>query len=766
MIDHRIGRLALLVAGTTLVPGVAIAQEATPATPQKAAPGAPPEKAAEDTGIADIVVFGQRRSAGESAQKVPIAITAVDARLLRDANTVDITSLGSLAPNVQTPTVGTTPGFPNFSIRGIGVNSSIRSVDPAVNIIQDGMVLAYQAGSLASTFDLEGVEVLRGPQGVLFGRNATGGAISLRTRKPQEKFQFLADVSYGNFNSLDVNASVEGKLGSDAVLAKLAVLYRRTDGYITNTNKGIFVPAPGNPTGAPILHRTGQIGGLDELTIKPTFTFKISDATELTLYTQYQRYNDSASSPRNFVSPTGPTVPLQTVYGFTPTAGKYETNLVDDGYLRLREWHAIAEMVNTIGAAKLTTIAAYRKVSFDSTVNLSGSPFTLFFFPDNQEDNKQYSFESRLNVPFAKDRLELTAGVYYLNSKINVLENRQQAGGAASPLTFIFTRGTFSQETEALAGFANIDWHVTDRLTLSAGGRYSSEKKDFTGAPLTTCVGQSFANCPQTFASRSKRWSDFSPRAVANFQITDRILLFASYTQGFRSGNFNSRVTNVAGFQPADPETVNSYELGMKGDFLDRKLRVNISAFSEDYRDIQQVLTANIPGSGPVQTLLNAASARIKGVETEITIRPTAAFQIEANFGYTDAKFRTFTVPIPGVADPTKLAFGRIPKYTATVAASYHFGLPGLPGKINARLAYDWRSSFYSDLQNTPELRQKSYGLLNANLNYDAGKWSLGIFARNLTNVEYLDVGGRNLAYVSWGGQPRTFGVRATLKID
>lgn len=757
MFDHHIAPLGLLFAGTALASGAAMAQEASPVAPQQEA---------ADTGIADIVVYGQRRSAGESAQKVPIAITAVDARLLRAANTVDITNLGSLAPNVQTPTVGTTPGFPNFSIRGIGVNSSIRSVDPAVNIIQDGMVLAYQAGSLASTFDLEGVEILRGPQGVLFGRNATGGAISLRTRKPQEEFQFLADASYGNFNSLDINASVEGKLGSDAVLGKLAVLYRRTDGYIKNTNKGIFVPAPGNPTGAPILHKTGQIGGLDELTIKPTFFFHISDGTELTLYTQYQRYNDDASSPRNFIPATGPAVPLQTVYGFTPTAGKYETNLVDDGYLRLREWHAIGEMVNTIGAAKLTTIAAYRKVSFDSTVNLSGSPFTLFFFPDNREDNEQYSFESRLNVPFAHDRVELTAGVYYLNSKIDLLENRQQAGGAASPLTFIFTRGAFSQETEALAGFANIDWHAMDRLTLSAGGRYSSEKKDFTGAPLTTCIGQSFTNCPQTFTSRSKRWKDFSPRAVVNFQATDRVLLYASYTQGFRSGNFNSRVTTAAGFQPADPETVNSYELGMKGDFIDRKLRVNVSAFREDYKDIQQVLTGNIPGSGPVQTLLNAASARIRGVEMEVTVRPTAAFQLEANFGYTDAKFRTFTVPVPGVADPTKLAFGRIPKYTATIAANYYLELPGLPGKINARLAYDWRSSFYSDLQNTPELRQKAYGLLNANLNYDAGDWSLGIFGRNLANVEYLDVGGRNLAYVAWGGQPRTFGVRATLKID
>lgn len=757
MLDTHITRLGLLLAGTAFASGTAMAQQTAPAAPREAG--------ANDSGIADIVVYGQRRSAGESAQKVPIAITALDPRLLHDANTVDITNLGSLAPNVQTPTVGTTPGFPNFSIRGIGVNSSIRSVDPAVNIIQDGMVVAYQAGSLASTFDLEGVEILRGPQGVLFGRNATGGAISLRTRKPREEFQLLADVSYGNFNSLDANASIEGKLGSDSVLGKLAVLYRRSDGYIRNTNKGVFVVAPGNPTGAPIVHPTGQIGGLDELTIKPTFLFHISDNTELTLYTQYQRYNDAASSPRNFVPATGPAVPLQTVYGFTPTAGKYETNLVDDGYLRLREWHAIAEMVNTIGAAKLTTIAAYRNVEFNSTVNLSGSPFTLFFFPDNRESNEQYSFESRLNVPFANDRFELTAGVYYLNSKINVLENRQQAGGAASPLTFIFTRGSFEQETSAMAGFANVDWHVTDRLTLSAGGRYSSEKKDFTGAPLTACIGQSFANCPQVLASRSKRWKDFSPRAVINFQATDRVLLYASYTQGFRSGNFNSRVTNAAGFQPASPETVDSYELGMKGDFLDRKLRVNISAFLEDYQDIQQVLTGNIPGSGPVQTLLNAATARIKGVEAEITVRPSKAFQLEANFGYTDAKFRTFTVPVPGVVDPTTLAFGRIPKYTATVAANYHLELPG-GGKVNARLAYDWRSSFYSDLQNTPELRQKGYGLLNANLTYDAGAWSFGIFARNLANVEYLDVGGRNLAYVAWGGQPRTFGARATLKID
>lgn len=759
----RVVKFALTLATSTILTSPALCQEQAPQS--KSASASP-----SAGGIGDIVVFGQRKSVGQSAQKVPIAVSAFDPALLRAASTINVTDLGALAPNVQTPTAGTTPGFLNITIRGIGINSSLRSADPAVNVIQDGMVLAYPAGSIASTFDVESVEVLRGPQGVLFGRNTTGGAIALRTRRPQANFQMLADVSYGNYNTLNAAASVEGAVNADgAILAKLAVIYQRSDGFFENTNEGVWTAAPGNPTGAPINHATGHLPGQDELTFKPTFVFRLDDRNTLTLFTQYQRFNDGATAPRNFL-PTGANpLPLGTTYGFTPTATGYRTNIAGGGYLRLREGHVIAELENKIGAATLTSTAAWRKIDMTSTVDFYGGPIPLFFLPDNPESSTQYSFETRLNVPLIEDRLDLTSGLFYLQYSADLTERRRFLTSIqTTPYTYRFAELKFHQNSRSYAGYLNLDWHVTDRATLSAGGRYTIDKKDFTGAPLVNCIGQSFANCAHTFYTVNKKWTNFSPRVVLNYQGDD-VLLYASYTKGFRSGNFNNRVSDFVGFTaaaftPANPETVDSYEIGMKSDMFDKRLRLNVSAFREDYKDIQQVLTLNLVGLPSIQTLLNAATARINGLEAEVIAQPIPALRLEGNFGYTDAKFKTFNVTVPGVSNPTDLKFARVPKYTASVAAN--LTIPVADNKVEGRVSYDWRSGFFTDLANNPLTYIDGYGLMNASLTYDAGKWTVGLFGTNLANVDYAIAKGFSFAYAKWGGAPRTFGLRVTAKLD
>jgi len=763
-----------LLAGTALMffmAGHAEAQE-QPAKPaadtasDQPAKGSAPTPTTDDasTGVRDIIVFGQRRAVGETAQRVPIAITAVDQAELKATNSVSLADIGSLAPGVQTTPVGTFPGFPNFSIRGIGVNSSIRSVDPAINIIQDGMVLVYQAGAVVPTFDLDSVEILRGPQGVLFGRNATGGAIVLRTRAPKDQFQLLADVSYGNFNALDANFSIEGPIAGENVLGKIAVLYRSNTGTIRNTNQGNFVAAPFNPTGAPSAHPTGYVGDIDELVIKPTFLFKFSDAHQLTLFTQYQRYNDDGTVTRNF-QPAGLRIPqVTTDYGFTPTCEGYCTNLGDPGYLRLRAGHVIGEFVDEIGPGKLTTTLAYRHVSYDSTSNLAGTPYVGFVFRDNVERNDEYSGETRYNVTLAKGA-ELTAGLFVLRSDVNVLEKRQTAGAVGAAQPNAFTQGQFAQRTDAFAGYLNLDLSILDNLKLSVGGRYSNEKKSITYAPLTRCTGQGFGTCAQTFLSTSRRWTNFSPRVVLNWTPWERILFYASYTAGFRSGNYNPRTTDLSGVGvgPASPEGVDAYEFGVKSDLFDRHVRANVSIYQNEYSDIQQVLTA--PGNGVVQSLLNAASARIRGVDGELTVQPVRALQFNANVGYTDAKFLKFNVPVPGVADPTRLKIAKVPKWTVYLAATYTQPVESLGGEISFRVSYDWRSRFETDLPNTPGLAQPAYGLTNANLGFTKDNWSVSVFGRNLFNVYYTETKAINFAWGDLGGAPRTYGVRFTVKL-
>ena len=756
MTRHKLIYQVAAVLPVTLMP-------ALPAHAQSAAtPAASP--APQDDGISDVVVYGQRRAVGEQAQKVPIAVTALDESVLRSTNSVSIADIGGLAPNVQTTPLAIFPGFPKFSIRGIGVNASIRSLDPTINIIQDGMVIAYQAGAIASTFDLESLEILRGPQGVLFGRNATGGAIVLRTRLPRDRFGLLADVSYGNFNSVDANVSVEGPLGTDNLLGKVAVLYRSNTGMIRNTNDGIFVPAKFNPTGAPSNHPTGYVGGIDELTIKPTILIKFSDKTKLTLFTQYQRYNDDGSIGRNYQPAGGVVTQSVTDYGYTPTTTGYTTNIGDVGYVRLREGHVIGELDSEIGPGLLTATAAYRHITYDSTSNISATPFVGSIFLNNVESNSEENGEARYNVSLAHG-LDLTVGGFYLRSTIDVLENRQSAGPRGAAVPNVFTQGQFHQVTNSFAGFANLDWAIVDQLKLSVGGRFSDEKKAITYAPLARCPGQSNVGCPQTFLTTARRWRNFSPRVVLSYTPADRILVYASYTQGFRSGNYNPRTTDLTGVGvgPANPETANAYELGVKTDLFDRRVRFNVALYQNDYDDLQQVLT--VPGNAILQALLNAANARIRGIETELTLKPVRSLELNGNLGWTDAKYLKFNAIVPGVADPTTLRIANIPEWTAYGAVTYTYPGEIAGGSVNARLSYDWRSKVQNALDNTAFLGQRAYGLTNANISFARSNWSASLFARNLFNVYYTDNHSLNFAYVAFGGQPRTYGIRLTYRL-
>ncbi|WP_176594214.1 TonB-dependent receptor [Sphingobium sp. EM0848] len=347
-----------------------------------------------------------------------------------------------------------------------------------------------------------------------------------------------------------------------------------------------------------------------------------------------------------------------------------------------------------------------------------------------------------------------------MQSDIQVTEKRHTAGPSGQPLLDQFVQGSFFQRTHAIAGFTNLDWRINRQLTLSLGGRYSSEKKSIDYIPLAPCTDGTFSNCAVRSLSSSKHWHNFSPRMVLTWTPAEQILFFASYTQGFRSGNFNPRTNDATGIGagPANPETVKSYELGAKTDLFERKMRLNVSLYQTDYHNIQQVLTA--PGSTIIQTLLNAANARMRGIESEITIKPDAALEFNANIGYIDAKYRSFDVPVPGVSNPTTLASAKIPKWTIYLAGTYTRDLPTLDATLSLRVSYDWRSHFSTDFTNTPGLGQDAYGLTDANLTLTKGNWSASLYARNLFNVVYAETKARNFAWVAYGGQPRTYGVR------
>jgi iron complex outermembrane recepter protein len=720
-------------------------------------------------GLQEIVVYSQRKAVGESVQSVPLSVTGVSGATIQNMHIEDLTELGRLAPNVNLDPVGTFPLYPGFYIRGIGNNATTRSIDPAINIIQDGMVVGYQAGALADTFDLEGVEVLRGPQGVLFGRNATGGAVVMRTARPTNHFEEKADLTLGNADTVEFKASVGGPLVEDKVLAKIAFVSKNNSGLWQNTLHGTFVPAPLNPSGVSPQHDVGGIGQIHEYTVKPTFAFIPAESVQFTLFTQYQKANDGGGPIYAIPDPPGgPPSGLKKIFGYTPSTEPYELNASNPGYVDLEEWHAIGELVvEKVAGGTLTTVAAFRHVIYDATSQADGTPFNLYLFPNNKENNYQYSLESRYNVALSS-WVNLLVGVYGYTATSKVLE-RRAVNGLLAGKSFADTVdqiASWKQRDDTVAGFTNIDVKPLAGLTVSGGVRYGWEKKEFHVIPVSTCSGPDFTGCPSTYYDSSRHWEDLSPRGVVSYAFTDHNIIYANYSKGFRSGNYNGRATTVeAAITPANPEKVDSYEIGTKNDFFSHRLRANLAGFYEKYDDIQRIVQVTYPNQFPTQNLINAAKAKVWGSEAELSWLPVDALRLDTSVGYIKSHFDSFNGLPPLAPGLTigKLELDHVSKWSINAAGTYSFQIPNLNGDWDFRTSYTYRTRFFQDAQNTAYFVQPGFGVLDASLTYTRGDWKLSAFGRNLQNTVYADTLSRVFGYIKGGGQPRTFGLEISV---
>ena len=723
------------------------------------------QAAAASDQLEEVTVTAEKKSTAQQLQKVPIAVTAVTEQTIQDLHITDVTDIGRMAPNVELDPVGTFPGYANFTIRGVGVSTSIRSVDPAINIFQDGMVIAYQAGAVLDTFDTESVQVLRGPQGVLFGRNSAGGAVLLTTPLPTQEFHYGADISYGNFNEVDTHASVQGALAS-AVSGKLAVSYRYNDGYYENTTGGTFVPAPANPTGDPVEHSTGNLPRTSEVVVKPTFLFQISDDMQLKLFTQYQRDDDGGGPSRAYIPPQGTLTRLQTNFGYYPSNEPFTTNLSDPGYTDITAGHVISEFDWDTGNGTWTTVAAFRAIQYDSTLDSDGTPFSLTVFPNNTENNHQESLESRYNGHIG-DQLEYVTGIYLFGDVSSVTEQRALNGYTLGlPVTSTVDElNKWQQRDYTGAGFGNIDYKVLPDLTLSAGIRYEYEYKHMHIIPLAECSGSGFSGCPSTYYDSAKSWTGATPRAAVSYDIAPDIMAYASYSKGFTAGNYNARAPSIAtALEPTAPETVNAYEAGLKSQWLDRRLQVNVALYDNKFLNIQRTVnTTTTNGSQPLQTLLNAANATIRGAELETSAIVYRGLRLNFSAGYTNAYFTQIT-GLPAGVNGLELQLDHVPRWTLDAGAKYDFALPQVPGAFDASIDYSWRSLIYSDLYNTPQLEQDAYGILNASIGYSNGPYFARLFGRNLENTDYAFIKSIGYGYQAYGGIPRTYGVEFGVK--
>lgn len=685
------------------------------------------------TMLEEVVVTARKRE--EGSQDVPLAISALSADQLETLKIRDLTNLSVRLPNVAMDDIGTARGTANFSIRGLGVNSSIPGIDPTVGVIVDGVYIGLNQGIVFDTFDLESVEVLRGPQGTLFGRNVTGGAVLLNSKQPGDEFELSLRAAVDQGPEGGASSYLMGSIGgpvNDWLGARLTAYYNDDEGFIENEFDG------------------SDLGAIEQTMFRPVVVITPSDELELIL--RYE-YNDiSGDGPIGQSHTNGSGVP-GTPANFD--RDDFKVSLDDPGF-QDSETNAFTAELNwdvALGDGTVTNIFGWREYSSEGRGDIDSQPAWIFHAPSWLE-YEQISNELRYNGLFA-ERYNVTAGVFYFDSEINYHERRDLAGvltGGAFP--FLRFDGGGNLDTETWGIFVSVDYDINDRWTLSVGGRYSEEDKATEIASLSQNASTNFptavalptvplaqscnivlrGDCDFDFVD-SDSWNSFSPKLGFTYNLDDNARIYGHYSQGTRSGGYNMRNTS---FNPADTpgpfdqETVDSFELGYKSSF--GRGILNAAVFYNKIDDMQREI--NLPGPiGVIQLVRNTAEATIIGLEVDATYALTDSLVAIASVGVIDASYDEVLVDLngDGVIDGADedLDLPRAADLTWTVGLNHDLEL-GSWGYLASRISYSYRDeSAYTD---------NNLGFINEQKRVDAGldfysndgHWVFSLYGRNL----------------------------------
>jgi iron complex outermembrane receptor protein len=693
--------LGLFLAGTALI--------ATPVLAQEAA-----QSAAQPTeGLADIVVTATRSS--ESLSKVAASVSAVSAADLGVGGVKDVQSLATAIPNLS---VGDQFGVNRIFIRGIGLTSIDLGADGGVAFLQDGAQIARPAAQLSGFYDLERVEVLRGPQGTLYGRGATAGAINLITKKPTAELDGFVRASYGNYNAAALEMAVGGAIGSDKVMIRLAGKYDRRDGYGINEFTG------------------NDIDNRDAYALRATLLAKPAEDLEITVSGEYFKESDSNYAFHYF----GPTVRPENFLGaiiggkslFTvATAAGRKANIrniwSDQEPLNERNGHSFTGTIAwTPGDWDVKSITSYHKFTRFNRDDLDASDANMF--GQNNYDERSKTFSQEFVGSYKSEKFDVLLGANYFHEEL--------FGSVRVPLTNLgilfglpantFDKANYLQfgtvKINAYGVYAQGTYALSDKLRVTAGGRFSHEKREGVGT---------FDFLGSVNTDKGKSWNAFTPTVTLNYQANDATLVYASVTRGFKSGVINVGSRNDV----INPEYVWSYELGLKTATADRKLQANLAAFYMDYTDLQ----VGFVDATSVVTTVNAASARNYGLEAEFRAKPVPGLTLELFGTYLNAKYRKFiTGDYRQAFKQISVAGNRLqnaPEFSFRAGADYDIPI-GSAGKLNARADVNWQGRVYFTEFNNADATQAGYALVNAGLKFTSAndRWSVDIWGRNLGN--------------------------------
>lgn len=777
------------------------------------------------TGLADIIVTATRRST--DLQSTPVSVSAVDSSLIAQASPRDLGEIAAFVPNFSAATIANFNAA-SFAMRGVGQTSIIVYFEPPVAVLVDDFVVPSVQTQLLDTFDVAQVEVLRGPQGTLFGKNTTGGVVTVRTKRPELNYIGVEGrAEYGDFGQRKIQASANVPIGSIAAL-RLVGGYEKSDGYYKNG--ACYGPVTGFVPNK-FQGRSGCLGG-ETLGGKDVWQARakllIEPSSAFSALFQYEWIRDTSdvvpSVNENYLY-TGTNPFLTDLLGLTDPNAQSKDPLDraaytgrNDGLLFMGQGQRIsvdgiyANIEYDTGIGTLTSVSGYRKQrsripnSYAGATAVAADGQRLSFFDATRDDNRktwqqELRFASDFEGPF-----NFVAGGFYQRDKIDFCVG-QILGFldlTSGPLPFGNWNDTpyilcNAQRAKSRALFLEGTFKATDRLTITAGGRYTWDDKTWLGRQQTfipalgggfdptirlrESLDASVYNYPAGVVTVSDKWREPTYRVSVSYQATDDLFVFGGYSRGYKGGGFNDQIGGFAAFgadldafreaaRATDPEKADSFELGMKSQFLDNRVRFNLTGFYVKYKDLQKQLNVPIQVNGQpnqVTLFVNAASATVKGLEAELSASPVEGLTLRGVLGYQDGKYNSYTAANAGY-DLASAPLDRAPKWQWTLDGVYSIPIGDYKLTLNANAAYTGRNlntqAIDDPLGNT-FLNARTLVNGSITLAQADDKYYLRLIGRNLTDKRYR-VGVQNVAGLwlnSQYGPPRYFGLEAGVKL-
>ena len=724
----------------------------TMAWAQAPAPSSSPAPAArESTQLQEVIVTASKTGA-QALQKTPDAVSVTTGAQIQAGAINNIKDLALFIPNTS---FAQQSNHAMIYIRGIGSSNVNPGSDPDVTTQVDGVYIARPVAQMSSFVDVERVEVLRGPQGTLYGRNAVGGTINVISRTPSNTPTGEVSVSGGNYGAIQAQAYVSGPLVADRLQASVAINYTRHDAYFENI-------APGG-------HDVGQA---DDLSARAQLRWEPTSDVDATLRFDISNMHDYFES---YSQPLARTVFPSLA---NTIVGSFKKVALDALQLNNGRDGGVSAEVNWRFSPgfNLKSITAYRKTYFHYSNDTDATELNLQFFRSSEHDEQ---ISQEFNLQYQGDRFKGVAGLYLFHDDDSGLSAIDVPPSVIIPAAFSFhNQAQPAVESNSGAIFAQGTYSITPDISAVVGARYTKENKKFDQTFFRTSLnpptlGNSFAGFPARY-NLSQDYSAFTPKFGLNWQATPTALVYASVTKGYKSGGFNyaAMAPSAAKF---GPEKVWSYEAGAKTEWLDHRLRLNATAFYYDYTNLQvsQMLAPGVVAIG------NAATATNKGVEIEMVAKPTPSLQFTLNASLLDAKYKSYpgdTVPsvlnsyvhnavCVGTActiDASGNYLNNAPKFGAAAAIDYHRQLSG-NNDFYWHVDYTWRERTYFDPSNVLIMSQGAYGLLNAHVGVTlpGDNWRLELYGKNLTDQGYLlSTSASGVVPEGLAGDPRTYGVR------